>query len=60
MMRTPQEIAERKKHGMRKTIVAASLPRSPKRIRHKNLNDRRGSWADDPNFDKAVLDFGNV
>lgn len=59
-MRTPQEIAERKKHSTRKPSVAALLRELKKRSRSKNLNDRRGSWADDPNFEKTVLDFGNV
>lgn len=59
-MRTPQEIAERKKHSLRRAAVAALLRELKNKSRPKNLNDRRDSWADDPNFEKAVLDFGNV
>jgi hypothetical protein len=59
-MRTLQEIAERKKQSVRRTARAALLRELKNKSRPKNLNDRRGSWADDPNFEKSVLDFGNV
>jgi hypothetical protein len=26
----------------------------------KDLNDQPGSWADDPDFERCVLDFRNV
>jgi hypothetical protein len=49
------------KKRMRRGRRRVTLIKGPKMMeRQKALNDKAGSWADDPNFEKSVMDFMNV